>query len=57
MEIDIWSFVGGLVSGGVVSSLITFNLTKTIKVEDGGYVVDQSGARSNGDIVGRDKKS
>ena len=54
---EIWSFLGGLISGGVGGSLLTFRLTRTNKVSGSGSVADQSGAKAGGDIVGRDKNT
>lgn len=53
---NFWSFIGGLISGGLAGSLITLKLSKTLSVKGDGNAVDQSRAQSSGDIVGRDKR-
>jgi len=54
---EIWSFVGGLIGGAVGGSLLTLRITRQNRVSHGGSIVDQSGSRAGGDIVGRDKGS
>lgn len=52
---EIGSFLGGLIAGGIAGSLITFQVTRQYRAYGSGSVIDQSGARAKGDIVGRDK--
>lgn len=54
---DFWNFVGGLITGVVGGGLIALKWTKSQKAEGRGNVVDQSGSKASGDIVGRDKRS
>lgn len=56
MTFDLWNFLGGLISGLVGGSLLTLQLTKTVRANNSGNAVDQSNARAGGDIVGRDKR-
>ncbi|WP_175422120.1 hypothetical protein [Agrobacterium tumefaciens] len=56
MTFDLWNFLGGLASGLVGGSLLTLQLTKTLRADRNGNSVDQSGAQARGDIVGRDKR-
>lgn len=51
---DFWSFLAGLV-GGTAITLISIRIKKSLTLSGRGNVVDQSKARANGDIVGRDK--
>jgi hypothetical protein len=53
---EIGSFIGGLIAGAVGGSLLTLRITSQKRVVGGGSMVDQSGARAGGDVVGRDKK-
>jgi len=48
--------IGGLLSGLLGGSLLTLQLTKTMRADRHGNSVDQSGAKARGDIVGRDKR-
>ena len=57
LDFDFWNFVGGLITGVVGGALITLKWTKTQKAEGRANVVDQSGSKASGDIVGRDKRS
>lgn len=52
---DLWSFLAGLV-GGVAITLVSVRIKKTVTASGGATAVDQSKARSGGDIVGRDKR-
>ena len=52
---EIWSFVGGLVGGGIGGSFLTLRYTRQNRVIGGGSVVDQSGSKAAGDIVGGNK--
>jgi len=52
---DFWSFIGGVISGGIGGALLTFTMTKNLRASKGGNVVDQSKAQAGGDVVGRDK--
>ena len=54
---EIWSFIGGLVSGGIGGSLITVRLNRQNLAQGKGSIVDQSKSTAGGDIVGRDKKT
>jgi hypothetical protein len=54
---EIWSFIGGLFSGGICASLLTFQFVKQNHLYGSGSIVDQSGAKAQGDIVGGDKKT
>lgn len=54
---EIWTLLGGLISGLLGGSLLTLKLTKSQRVNGSGISVDQSKAKAGGDIVGRDKKS
>lgn len=54
---EIWSFIGGLVGGGIGGSLLTLRITRQNRIGSGGSIVDQGGARAGGDIVGRDKSA
>lgn len=54
---DFWSFLGGLVGGSIIGSIVTFQVQKRLSSSGSGNVVDQSRAQSGGDIVGRDKKN
>lgn len=56
MGFDLWNFLGGLLTGAIGGSLLTFHLTKNVRAESHGTATDQSGARAVGDIVGRDKR-
>lgn len=50
---EILSFIAGLVGG----SLLTIAFKREYRIDGSGSVVDQSGAKASGDIVGRDKKT
>jgi hypothetical protein len=52
---EILSFLGGLVSGGTAGSLITFRVTRQLRLSGSGRITYQSHARAGGDIVGGDK--
>lgn len=52
---EIWSFLGGLVGGGIGGSLLTLRLTRKTRVSGNGTSVDQQRSSAGGDIVGRDK--
>ena len=52
---EIWSFVVGLVGGGIGGSLITLRITRNNRVQGHGTSVDQSRSMAGGDLVGRDK--
>jgi hypothetical protein len=52
---EIWSFVAGLISGGVGGSLLTLRFKRQNRASGLGSIVDQSNASAEGDIVGRDK--
>ena len=52
---EIWSFLGGLVGGGIGGSLLTLRITSKTRVSGSGTSVDQRSASADGDIVGRDK--
>jgi hypothetical protein len=52
---EIWSFVAGLIGGGAGGSLLTLRISRRKQVTGHGTMVDQSGSRASGDIVGRDK--
>lgn len=54
---EIWSFIGGFVSGGIGGSLLTLRINQRNLIKGKGSVVDQSKSRAGGDIVGRDKKT
>ncbi|WP_417449554.1 hypothetical protein [Kordiimonas sp.] len=54
---EFWSFLGGLLSGGIGGALITLKLTKNMRVQGNGRMVDQSKAQAGGDIVAGNKKS
>lgn len=56
MTFELWSFLGGLISGLLGGSLLTLHFTKTMRADRKGNTVDQSRARARGDIVGRDKR-
>jgi hypothetical protein len=51
---EIWTFIAGLVAGGIGGSLITLRITRQ-RVSGRGSITDQSGSAAGGDIVGRDK--
>lgn len=55
MDFDFWNFISGLVTGTIGGSLLTFHFVKTVRADRHGTATDQSGARADGDIVGRDK--
>lgn len=56
-DFDLWSFLGGLVSGGLGGAFLTLSITKKNQSSAGhGNAVDQSNATAGGDIVGRDKQ-
>ena len=50
----IGTFIAGLIGGGVGGSLLTLRITGRNQVSGRGSIVDQSGSRAGGDIVGRD---
>lgn len=52
---EIWSFLGGLVGGGIGGSLLTLKMVRQNSVNGSGSVVDQSRTRAGGDIVGGNK--
>jgi hypothetical protein len=52
---EIWSFIGGLVSGGLGGSFFTLNYSRQHRVGESGTIIDQSGASAQGDIVGGNK--
>lgn len=52
---EIWSFLGGLVGGGIGGSLLTLKMVRQNSVKGSGSVVDQSRTRAGGDIVGGNK--
>lgn len=54
---EIWSFIGGVVSGGFGGALLTLKFSKTLRSNGSGSVVDQSKVQAGGDVVGRDKKN
>lgn len=56
LDFDFWNFFGGLITGVVGGGFITLKWTKSQKAEGRGNVVDQSGSKAKGDIVGRDKR-
>ncbi|MDI1345076.1 MAG: hypothetical protein PSV22_13375 [Pseudolabrys sp.] len=51
---QIWSFLAGIVGGGLGGSLLTVHFTRN-RVSGRGTVTDQSKSVAGGDIVGRDK--
>lgn len=53
---EIWSALAGLVAGAAISIPITVRTTRR-SMSGNSTRSDQSGARSGGDIVGRDKIS
>jgi hypothetical protein len=53
---EIWSFVAGLVGGGVGGSLLTLRFNRQNRAVGGGSIVDQTNASAGGDIIGRDKR-
>jgi hypothetical protein len=53
---EIWSFVAGLVGGGIGGSLLTLRISRQNRASGGGSIVDQSKATAKGDIVGGDKR-
>lgn len=55
MDFDFWNFLAGLLTGGG-GVLLAIRITKNIRADHHGNVVDQSRSRATGDIVGRDKK-
>lgn len=55
MAESIWTFLGGLLSGGVAGSLLTLHFTRQNSASGNGTAVDQSSARAGGDIVGGNK--
>jgi len=56
LTFNLWSFLGGLLSGGIGGALLTISLKKSMRSKGGGNTVDQAGASAAGDIVGRDKR-
>jgi hypothetical protein len=52
---ELGSFLGGLIVGAVGGSLITLRIARENRVRGSGSITDQSRARAEGDIVGRDK--
>ena len=57
-DFNLWSFLSGLVSGGLGGALLTLKYKNSSKKASGsGSIADQSNAKAGGDIVGRDKKS
>ncbi|MPR64305.1 hypothetical protein D7027_21200 [Ochrobactrum intermedium] len=54
---DVSNFILGLLTGGVGGTLITYQVTKTLRAGTDGTAVDQSRAKAGGDVVGRDKTS
>ncbi len=54
----LFTFLTGIVTGGAGGALITLTLIKkTYKLKGEGTITDQSGAKAEGDIVGRDKSN
>lgn len=53
---EVWTFLGGLLGGGIAGSLLTLKFSKNQRVDGSGTTVDQSRSVAAGDIVGRDKK-
>jgi hypothetical protein len=54
---EIWSFLGGLISGGIGGSLLTLRYTRQNRVTGRGSIVDQSRSKAAGDIVGGSKRT
>lgn len=54
---EIWSFLGGLIGGGVGGSLLTLRFGRQNRASSGGSIVDQSHSSARGDIVGHDKSA
>jgi hypothetical protein len=54
---EIWSFVGGLLTGGIGGSFITLKISGRNVVQGGGSLIDQSSSSAGGDIVGGNKTS
>ncbi len=52
---DLSNFLVGLITGGAAGTLITFQVTKTLRSGTSGNSTDQSGSTAGGDMVGRDK--
>lgn len=48
MAFDLWNFLGGLITGAIGGSLLTFHFTKTTRADRNGTATDQSGARAGG---------
>lgn len=56
MNFDLWSFLAGLLPGLGGGAFLSLHFTKSMRSYQNGNTVDQSGARSRGDLVGRDKR-
>ena len=54
---DLWSFIGGLIGGGLIVHFINIRITKKQSTSGSGTTVDQSKSKVGGDQVGRDKRS
>ncbi len=52
---EIWSFLGGLIGGGIGGSLITLRFTRQNRATGRSSIVDQSGSKAGGDVVGGNK--
>lgn len=52
---EIWSFLGGLIGGGIGGSFLTFRFDRQNRIGRDGKVVDQSRSQAGGDIVGGNK--
>jgi hypothetical protein len=53
---EIWSFLAGLIGGGVGGSLLTIRFGRQNRASSGGSIVDQSRSSAIGDIVGGNKR-
>jgi len=53
---QIWTFLAGLVSGGLGGSLLTLRFGRQYRASSQGSIVDQSRSSAGGDIVGGDKR-
>ena len=54
---EIWSFLGGVVGGGISGSLLTLRYTRQNRVNGSGSIVDQSRSKAGGDIIGGSKRT
>jgi hypothetical protein len=52
---QLYWFFGGVATGGLAGSLLTFKLTHQNRASHGSTIVDQSGAHAGGDNVAGNK--